>query len=77
MIPDLIEFGALYRLVEIVSDTTSTSLSPRRIALFSIGNLCAYPKCRAVFEELNVREIVKKFQVRNHYFFNNYLVSTL
>ena len=64
LIPDLIEYGALYRLVEIISDKKSTSLSPRRIALFSIGNLCAYPECRKVFEDLNVREIVKKFSVR-------------
>ena len=49
--------------MEIISDENSTSLSPRRIALFSIGNLCAYPECRQVFEEMNVREIVKKFAV--------------
>jgi len=44
-----------------VTNDKSNSLSPRRIALFSIGNLCAYPECRKVFEELNVREIVSKF----------------
>ena len=61
LIPDLVKFGALYRLVDIVTNEQSTSLSPRRIALFSIGNLCAYPECRKVFEDLKVRDIVRKF----------------
>ena len=64
LIPDLIQHGALYRLVEIVTKKNATSLSAIRIALFSIGNLCAYPDCRKVFEELNVRDLVKKFSVR-------------
>ena len=61
LIPDLMKYGALYRLVEIVTSNDHASLSPRRIALFSIGNLCAYPECRKLFEELNVRKLVKKF----------------
>jgi fused len=64
LIPDLIGHGALFRLVEIISAKNQTSLSAVRIALFSIGNLCAYPECRKVFEEQNVREIVSKFSVR-------------
>lgn len=42
------------------------STSPKRIALFSIGNLCLYPECRKVFEELNLRNLIEQFQVRNN-----------
>jgi len=54
---DLIEYGALKTLLEVV--TGDTSVPPRRISLFSIGNLCQYSECRTVFSTLNLRQHIE------------------
>jgi len=59
---DLISNGALVELLNVVQHDKGPSQSPRRIALFSIGNLCVYAQCRKVFEEMGIREIIKPFQ---------------
>lgn len=47
---ELIKHGALRELLDVVSSDRGPSQSPRRIALFSIGNLCVYKDCRREFE---------------------------
>lgn len=47
---DLIKHGALKQLLDVVAHDKGPSQSPRRIALFSIGNLCVYRECRKEFE---------------------------
>eukprot|EP00331_Platyophrya_macrostoma_P011585 CAMPEP_0176428776 /NCGR_PEP_ID=MMETSP0127-20121128/13341_1 /TAXON_ID=938130 /ORGANISM="Platyophrya macrostoma, Strain WH" /LENGTH=259 /DNA_ID=CAMNT_0017810503 /DNA_START=42 /DNA_END=821 /DNA_ORIENTATION=- len=59
---DLIKHGALVQLLDVVANDNAASNSPRRIALFSIGNLCAYPECRKIFEELNIRNVLEQFK---------------
>ena len=58
---DLIKHGALKQLLDVVSNDKGPSQSPRRIALFSIGNLCVYKECRKVFEEMGIRVIIDQF----------------
>lgn len=53
---DLIDYGALKTLLEVV--TEDAAVSPRRISLFSIGNLCQYSECRAVFDALSLRQCI-------------------
>lgn len=62
---DLIKHGALTQLLEVVQNDKGPSQSPRRIALFSIGNLCVYQECREVFEQMNIREIIEPFKRSN------------
>ena len=59
--PDLIAQQALQELLNVVKNDSGGSQSPRRIALFSIGNLCVYPECRRVFEGLNIRDTIKPY----------------
>jgi len=59
---DLIKDGALQELLNVVENDQGDTNSPRRIALFSIGNLCMYPECRKIYEDLNIRKILEKFQ---------------
>jgi len=59
---DLIMHGALNQLLEVVKTDQGPSQSPRRIALFSIGNLCVYPECKSVFETLNIRQTLDEFK---------------
>ncbi len=54
---DLIKHGALESLLGVVN--SDTAVSPRRISLFSIGNLCLYQECKEVFEGLNVRHYIE------------------
>jgi fused len=63
---DLIHHHALEELLDVVANDEGQSQSPRRIALFSIGNLCVYPECRRVFEELQIRNIISPFQHPNN-----------
>ena len=49
---DLIKHGALQQLLEVVANDKGPSQSPRRIALFSIGNLCVYKECKKALEEM-------------------------
>ncbi len=58
---DLIKHGALKQLLEVVANDQGPSQSPRRIALFSIGNLCVYKECRRVFEDMQIRTIIEPF----------------
>jgi len=59
---DLISHGALTQLLEVVKSDKGPSQSPRRIALFSIGNLCVYPECKDEFENMGIREIIEPFR---------------
>lgn len=59
---DLIEHGALKQLLEVVKNDDGPSQSPRRIALFSIGNLCVYRECKEEFERMNIRRIIEPFK---------------
>jgi len=59
---DLIKHKALNELLEVVQNDQGPSQSPRRIALFSIGNLCVYKECREVFEQLDIRRIIEPFK---------------
>jgi fused-like protein len=52
---DLIKHGALKQLLDVVAYDKGPSQSPRRIALFSIGNLCVYKECRKEFEAMMIR----------------------
>lgn len=63
---DLIRHGALVQLLDVVATDNAVGNSPRRIALFSIGNLCAYPECRKIFEELNIRPLLEQFKAPNY-----------
>ena len=54
---DLIRFGALSHLLNVVK--SDPGISPKRIALFSIGNLCLYRDCRREFEKLNIRKTIE------------------
>lgn len=38
------------------------SPSPKRIALFSIGNLCVYPECRKVYIDMNILRVINDLQ---------------
>lgn len=66
---DLIKFKALHQLLDVVINDKGTvclihyAKQPRRISLFSIGNLCVYSECRRVFEELGIRSIIEQFMV--------------
>lgn len=59
---DLIEHGALDQLLEVVKNDRGPSQSPRRIALFSIGNLCVYKECKEEFESMGIRTIIEPFR---------------
>ena len=54
---DLIKHSALESLLAVV--TSDPAVSPRRISLFSIGNLCQYMECKVVFEGLNLRHYIE------------------
>ena len=58
---DLIKNGALKQLLDVVAYDKGPSQSPRRIALFSIGNLCVYKECRKEFEAMMIRSIIDPF----------------
>lgn len=58
---DLIRHGALRQLLDVVANDKGPSQSPRRIALFSIGNLCVYKECRTEFEKMGIRTIIDPF----------------
>ena len=58
---ELIRHGALKQLMDVVQSDKGPSQSPRRIALFSIGNLCVYKECRKAFEELNIKAIIEPY----------------
>jgi fused-like protein len=58
---NLIQHGALKQLLDVVANDNGPSQSPRRIALFSIGNLCVYKECRKVFEDMGIRSIIEPF----------------
>jgi fused-like protein len=58
---DLIKHGALKQLLEVVQTDKGPSQSPRRIALFSIGNLCVYKECRKALEEMGIRLVIDPF----------------
>uniref|UniRef100_A0A7S3MHS7 non-specific serine/threonine protein kinase n=1 Tax=Favella ehrenbergii TaxID=182087 RepID=A0A7S3MHS7_9SPIT len=60
---DLIRHRALEQLLEVVAHDQGPSQSPRRIALFSIGNLCVYKECRRALEEMGIRRIIEPFTV--------------
>jgi fused-like protein len=59
---DLISHGALTQLLEVVKNDKGPSQSPRRIALFSIGNLCVYKECKEEFESMGIRKIIEPFR---------------
>jgi fused len=59
---DLITHGALDQLLEVVKSDKGPSQSPRRIALFSIGNLCVYKECKEEFESMGIRKIIEPFK---------------
>lgn len=59
---DLIEHGALKQLLQVVMNDEGPSQSPRRIALFSIGNLCVYKECKEEFEIMGIRKIIEPFK---------------
>ena len=59
---DLILHGALTQLLEVVKSDKGPSQSPRRIALFSIGNLCVYRQCKEEFESMGIRKIIEPFR---------------
>ena len=52
---DLIKHHALKQLLDVVANDKGPSQSPRRIALFSIGNLCVYKECRKALEDMGIR----------------------
>lgn len=58
---DLIRHRALEQLLEVVAHDQGPSQSPRRIALFSIGNLCVYKECRRALEDMGIRRIIVPF----------------
>lgn len=58
---DLIRHGALKQLLDVVNSDKGPSQSPRRIALFSIGNLCVYKECIQVFEQMGIKTIIEPF----------------
>ena len=58
---DLIKHHALKQLLEVVANDKGPSQSPRRIALFSIGNLCVYKECRKALEDMGIRQIIEPF----------------
>eukprot|EP00828_Plagiopyla_frontata_P043982 TRINITY_DN7037_c0_g1_i1.p1 TRINITY_DN7037_c0_g1~~TRINITY_DN7037_c0_g1_i1.p1 ORF type:complete len:157 (+),score=24.10 TRINITY_DN7037_c0_g1_i1:135-605(+) len=59
---DLIKYGALHSLLSVAQNEKGQNDSSQRISLFSIGNLCIYPECRKLFEELKIRSILESFQ---------------
>ncbi|KAL4452973.1 hypothetical protein ABPG73_012917 [Tetrahymena malaccensis] len=63
---DLIKHRALHAMLDVVLNDMGPSLSPKRIALFSIGNLCVYPECRKVYMEMNIQAIIKQIQDGNN-----------
>jgi len=58
---DLIKHGALKQLLDVVANDKGPSQSPRRIALFSIGNLCVYKECRKALEDMGIRQTIEPF----------------
>lgn len=62
---ELIKSGALKQLLEVVEADKGPSQSPRRIALFSIGNLCVYPECKKEFEKMGIRRLIEPL-AKNH-----------
>lgn len=54
---DLIKYEALESLLSVVAG--DSAVSPRRISLFSIGNLCQYPECRIIFDRLNLKRYIE------------------
>lgn len=63
LISEMISQKAVHQLIHLVLNDNTPSQSPRKIALFSIGNLCAYPQCAKLLIELNIRQIVEMFSV--------------
>ena len=59
---DLISCGALRQLLDVVATDQGPSQSPRQVALFSIGNLCVYQRCREEFEQMGIRGIIEPLQ---------------
>ena len=59
---ELIKYNALQELLDVVQNDQGPSQSPRRIALFSIGNCCVYQECRVNFERMGIREIIEPFR---------------
>jgi fused-like protein len=59
---DLIACGALRQLLDVVANDQGPSQSPRQVALFSIGNLCVYQRCREEFEGMGVRGVIEPLQ---------------
>lgn len=57
---DLIRYGALKQLLEVVKNDPGPSQSPRQVALFSIGNLCVYAQCKEEFEVVGLRQVVEQ-----------------
>lgn len=66
---DLIRYGALTQLLEVVAGDKGPSQSPRQVALFSIGNLCVFPACREEFERKGIRMVIEPLLVstRQHH----------
>jgi fused-like protein len=62
---DLIRYGALSQLLEVVASDKGPSQSPRQVALFSIGNLCVFPSCREEFERKGIRSVIEPLLVRS------------
>lgn len=59
---DLIACGALRQLLDVVANDQGPSQSPRQVALFSIGNLCVYQRCRDEFESMGIRGVIEPLQ---------------
>ncbi|EGR33161.1 protein kinase domain protein [Ichthyophthirius multifiliis] len=57
---DLIRFGALHAMLDVVLNDLGQS--PKRIALFSIGNLCMYQECRQVYIDIGIYEVIVQIQ---------------
>mmetsp|Transcript_29071 Transcript_29071/g.52033 ORF Transcript_29071/g.52033 Transcript_29071/m.52033 type:complete len:1206 (+) Transcript_29071:492-4109(+) len=56
---DLIRYGALTQLLDVVANDKGPTQSPRQVALFSIGNLCVFPSCREEFERKGIRSVIE------------------
>ena len=48
MIDDLVKAGAIHLLLQVACN--DTSLNAKRVALFSLGNICAYSECKKMIE---------------------------
>lgn len=54
---DLIQHGAVLKLLKTLSEDGTGA---RKIALFSLGNLCAYDECKAILKQHNFEQMVMK-----------------